>query len=163
MFTMQAFRHTEPTAVHHFIAHDFVVPADWTMPGLHRVEPNNRLGPNKSRIRPGFRNRRLAAMGTPLDGDGRAGDDFFDALALRRVSLAQPLPIPSAAQAFAPAASCTELDGPRGTSKARQRSIPRGFFADLDRRFDCCDCRDCFDCFDCRHLMSLVISCPSNP
>jgi len=79
--------------MHHLVGHDSAISADGTTRGRHHVESKWR----------GFRAPRLATLRTALDRDGHARKHSFDARALGRVPLAQPLSIPRTGQAFTPA------------------------------------------------------------
>jgi len=115
MFTMQAFRHTERAAMHHFVGHGSTIPAYGTTHGLHRTKSDG-----KSRV---LDVDRFAAVCTPLDGDGHAGEHSLDAFALRLVSFAQPETISRTGQTFSSSASRTNPARLAGPNEARGRSI----------------------------------------
>lgn len=130
MFTMQAFQHAERTAVHHFVGHDSAISADRATHRLHCAKSRWKW------VWRALRNTRLAAARASVDREGRAGSHTLDAIALRRLSFAQPLSIPRAGQALAPPASGTKSGRRRRAGEIRLDSILRSFFADLGRRFD---------------------------
>jgi len=118
MFTMQAFRHTERAAMHHFVGHGSIIPTDRTSHGLHRAKSGGK-SKGKSLVPDVDRFAAFSAMCTPLDGNGNAGEHSLDAFALRLVSFAQPETISRTGQTLSSSASRTNPARLSGPNEAR--------------------------------------------